>query len=80
MTGKVKRVKVNMLLDCRVESCLLSKEFFDELGIPVDRTVDCKIGIVAQTDTRTYGPCHDITINIRGLITTTAFFIVDRLS
>ena len=73
-------MKVKILLDCGAELCLLSKEFFDELGILMDRTVDCKIGTVAQTDTRTYGACHDVEINIGGLITMAAFFVVDGLS
>ena len=39
-TGKVEGIKVNMLLDNSAELCLLSRKFFEQLGILVDITID----------------------------------------
>ena len=79
-TGKIEGVKMNMLLDNGAELCLLSKEFFDQLGIPVDRTVDCNMGSASAGDSVAFGVCHDVEVNIGGLTTSAAFFVVEGLT
>ena len=79
-TGKVEGIKVNMLLDNGAELCLLSRKFFEQLGIPVDTTIDCSVGSASSGDSEAYGVCHEVEVNIGGLITSAAFFVVEGLT
>lgn len=80
VVGKVDGVRVKMLLDGGAELCLISKEFFDEMSSPVDKTVDCDISTATTESAKAYGACHEVEVNIGGLITTASFFVVEGLS
>ena len=79
-TGKVEEIKVNMLLDNGTELRLLSRKFFEQLGIPVNMTIDCSVGSASSRASEAYGVCHKVEVNIGGLITSAAFFVVEGLT
>ena len=53
-TGKGEEIKVNMLLNNGTELCLLSRKYFEQLGIPVDTTIDCSVGLASSRHSEAY--------------------------
>ena len=79
-TRKVKAIKVLMLLDNGVELCLLSRKFFEQLGIPVDTTIHCSMRSALSGNSEAYGVCYEVKVNIGRLSSSAAFFVVEGLT
>ena len=69
-----------MLLDNSVELSLLSRKFFEQLGLPVDTTIDYSVELASFGDSEVYGVWHEVEVNISGLITSVVFFMVEELT
>ena len=48
-------IKLEMLIDSAAELCLMSKDTFEELDIPVDLEVDWTVGAANSQRTKVYG-------------------------
>ena len=51
-----------MLIDSGAELCLMSREVFEELGIPIDLSIDWSVGSANSQKTKAYGICHDVPV------------------
>ena len=69
-----------MLIDCGSELCLLSKECFDLLDLPIDLEIEWIIGSAMCQRARLYGLCHDIEVSVGGIEMNVPFFVMDGLS
>ena len=79
-TGKVDvNYQVEMLIDCGSELCLLSKECFDTMELPIDLEIGWVIGSATCHRTRLYGLCHNISVSVRGMEVNMSFFVMDGL-
>ena len=73
-------VKYKMLIDLGAELCLMSREVFDELDIPIDLEVDWTVGASNSQRSRVYGICHDVLITVGGITARCRFFVLENLS
>src|SRR5258705_158259 len=69
-----------MLIDCGSELCLLSKECFDKMDLPIDLEIGWIIGSATCHKARLYGLCHDVGISVGGIEVNMPFFVMDGLS
>lgn len=73
-------VKLEMLIDSGAELCLMSKDTFEELDIPIDLDIDWTVGSANSQRSRVYGVCHDVPVTIGGITARCRFFVLDSLS
>ena len=57
-----------MLIDSRVELCLISKEVFDKVGLPIDYDIEWTIRSANSQKNRVYGICHEVLIVVGQII------------
>lgn len=57
--GRVADVEYEMLIDSGAELCLMSKEVFDDLELPIDLTIHWSVGAANNQRTKAYGICHE---------------------
>jgi hypothetical protein len=70
----------DMLIDCGSELCLLSKECFDKMDLPIDLEIGWIIGSATCHRARLYGLCHDVPVSVGGIEVNMPFFVMDGLS
>ena len=68
-----------MLIDCGSELCLLSKECFDKMELPIDLEIGWVISSATCHRAWLYGLCHDVSILVGGMEVNMPFFVMDRL-
>ena len=73
-------IKSEMLIDSGAELCLMSKDTFKELDIPVDLEVDWTVGAANSQRTKVYGICPDVPVSMRGITARCRFFVIENLS
>ena len=73
-------IKLEMLIDSGAELCLMSKDTFEELDIPVDLEVDWTVGAANSQRTKVYGICHDVPVSVGGITARCRFFVMENLS
>jgi len=78
--GRVEETEFEMLIDSGAELCLMSKEVFEELDLPIDLVVDWSVGAANNQRTKAYGICHDVEVTIGGIVTRCRFFVLENLS
>jgi len=78
--GRVEETEFEMLIDSGSELCLMSKEVFEELDLPIDLAVDWSVGAANNQRTKAYGICHDIEVSIGGIVTRCRFFVLENVS
>ena len=69
-----------MLIDCGSELCLLFKECFDKMELPIDLEIGWVIGSATCHGARLYGLCHDVSVSVGGMEVNMPFFVMDGLS
>jgi len=69
-----------MLIDSGAELCLMSREVFEELGIPIDLSIDWSVGSANSQKTKAYGIYHDVPVVVRGITARCRFFVLENLS
>ena len=69
-----------MSIDSGAELCLMSREVFDELDLPIDLEVDWTVGAANSQRSRVYGICHDVPITVGGITARCRFFVLENLS
>jgi len=77
--GRNEDIKFEMLIDSDTELCLMSGEVFEELGIPIDFSIDWSVGSVNSQKTKAYGICHDVLMAVGGNIARCRFFVLENL-
>jgi len=78
--GRVDETEFEMLIDSGAELCLMSKEVFEELDLPIDLAVAWSVGMANNQRTKAYGICTDVEVTIGGIVTRCRFFILENLS
>ena len=73
-------IKLEMMIDCGPELCLMSKDTFEELNIVVDLEVDWTVEVVNSQRTKVYGICHDVPASVEGITARCRFFVMENLS
>lgn len=66
--GSIEGVLEEALIDCGSELCLLSKNFFDTLEIPMDLEIDWVMGSTKSTRSRVHGLCREVEVLRRSLL------------
>jgi len=78
--SRVEETEFEMLIDFGAELCLMSKEEFEELDLPIDLAVDWSVGAANNQRTKAYGICHDFEVTLGGIVTRCRFFVIENLS
>ena len=78
--GRIEDIEFEMLIDSGAELCLMSREVFEELGIPIDFSIDWSVGLVNSQKTKAYGICHDVPVAVGGITARCRFFVLENLS
>jgi len=78
--GRVDDMEFDMLIDSGAELCLMSKEVFDELGLPIDLAVDWQVGSANSQKTKAHGICHDVPVMVGGFAARCRCFVLESLS
>ena len=68
-----------MLIDCGSELCLLSKECFDKMELPIDLEIGWVISSTTCHRAQLYGLCHDVSVSVGRMEVNIPFFMMDRL-
>jgi len=76
----VEETEFEMLIDHEAELCLMSKEVFEELDLPIDLAVDWSVGAANNKRTKAYGICHNVEVTIGGIVTRCRFIVLENLS
>ena len=66
-------------IDCGSELCLLSRNFFDTLDIPIDLEIDWIVGSVNSTRSRGHGLCREVEVSVGGVQKVLSFFVIEYL-
>ena len=69
-----------MLIDSGTELCLIPWEVFEELGIPIDFSIDWSVRSANSQKTKALGMCHDIPVAVGGITARCRFFVLKNLS
>ena len=69
-----------MLIDSGAELCLISKDTFEELDIPVHLEVDWTAGAANSQRTKVYRIYHDVSVSVGGITARCRFFVMENLS
>jgi hypothetical protein len=72
--------KFEMLIDSGAELCLMSKDIFEEIDLPIDLGIDWTVGSANSQKTRVYGVCHEVPVTIGGITARCRFFVLENLS
>jgi len=67
--GRIEDIEFEMLIDSGAELYLMSREVFEELGIPIDFSIDWSVGSANSQKTKAYGICHDVPVAVGGITT-----------
>jgi len=78
--GRVDETEFEMLIDSGAELCLMSREVFEELDLPIDLAVDWSVGSANSQKTKAYGICHEVPVTVGGIMARCRFFVLDNLS
>jgi len=78
--GRIENIKFEVLIDSGAELCLISREVFEELGIPIDFVIDLLVGSANSQKTKAYGICHDVPVAVGGITARSRFFVLENLS
>ena len=78
--GSIEDIRYEMLIDSGAELCLMLKEVFDEVGLPIDYDIDWTIGSANSQKNRVYGICHEVPVVVGGIIAKCRFFVMENLS
>jgi len=73
-------IEYDMLIDSGAELCLMSKEVFDELELPIDLAVDWQLGSANFQKTKAHGICHHVPVTVGGIMARCRFFVLESLS
>ena len=73
-------IKLEMLIDSGAELCLISKDTFEELDIPVHLEVDWTVGAANSQRTKVYRIYHDVSVSVGGITARCRFFVMENLS
>ena len=73
-------VKLDMLIDSEAELCLMSKNIFDKIDLPIDLDVDYTVGSANSQKIRVHGVCHNVPVTVRGITARYRFFVLENLS
>jgi len=65
--GRIKDIEFEMLIDSGAELCLMSREVFEELGIPIDLSIEWSVRSANSQKTKAYGICHDMLVAVGGI-------------
>ena len=77
--GSIEGSVEEALIDCRSELCLLSKNFFDTLDIPIDLEIDWVVGSANSTRSRVHGLCKEVEVSVGGVKKVLPFFVMEYL-
>jgi len=78
--GRIEDIEFEMLIDSGAELYLMSREVFEELGIPIDFSIDWSVGSANSQKTKAYGICHDVPVAVGGITARCRFFVLENLS
>ena len=78
--GRVNDMEFDMLIDSGAELCLMSKEVFDKLELPIDLAVDWQVGSANSQKTKAHSICHDVPVTVGGITARCCFFVLESLS
>ena len=78
--GRIEEDEFEMLIDSGAELCLMSRNVFEELELPIDLTVDWSVGSANSQKTKAYGICHDVPVTVGGITARCRFFVLENLS
>ena len=73
-------IKLEMLIDSGAELCVMSKDNFAELDIPVNLEADWTVGAANSQRTKVYRICHDVPVSVGGITARCRFFMMENLS
>ena len=69
-----------MLIDCGSELCLLSKECFDKMELPIDLKIGWVIGSATCHRAWLYGLYYDVAVSVGEMEVNIPFLVMDGLS
>ena len=78
--GRIEDFEFEMLTDSGAELCLISREVFEELGMPIDFLIDWSVGSANSQKTKVYSICHDVPVAVGGITARCRFFVLENLS
>ena len=73
-------LKLEMLIDSGAELCLMSKDNFEELDIPVDLEGEWTVGAANSQRAKVYGICHDVPVSVGGISARCKVFVMEKVS
>jgi len=76
----IDKTEFKILIDSGAELYLMSKEVFEELGLPINLAVDWSVGVANNQRTKAYGICHNVEVTIGGIVMRYRFFVLKNLS
>jgi len=78
--GQIEDIEFKILMESGAELYLMSRESFEELGIPIDLSIDWSVGSADLQKTKAYSICHEVTIAVGGISARCRFFVLENLS
>jgi len=78
--GRVDDMEFDMLIDSGAELCLMSKEVFDELELPIHLAVDWQVGSANSQKTKAHGIYHNVPVTVGGITARYRSFVLESLS
>ena len=78
--GSIEGSVEEALIDCELELCLLSKNFFDILDIPIDLEIDWVVHSANSTRFQVHRLCREVEVSIVGVKKVLPFFIMEYLA
>ena len=73
-------VEYEILIDLGTELCLMYREVFDELDLPIFLEVDGTVGAVNLQRYREYRICHNVSITVGGITGRCRLYVFENLS
>ena len=77
--GRIEDAEYEMLIDSGAELCLISRDIFECLELPIDLAVDWSVGSANSQKSRAYGICHDVRVVVGGIEARCRFFVMENL-
>ena len=62
--GSIEESVEEALIDCRSQLCLLSRNFFNILDIPIDLEIDWVVESANSTRSRVHGLCREVEVSV----------------
>jgi len=78
--GRIEDIEFEMLIDSGAELCLMSREVFEELGMPIDLLIDWSVRSANLQTTKAYSICHNVAVVVEGITMRCRFFVLENLS